>query len=38
MLDKVGEYLQSGVGLVWVSFDGEDVVPGFSVELADLLG
>jgi Uma2 family endonuclease len=62
MLDKVGEYLQSGVALVWVIdpqrergavyrsltdvrelrregfFDGEDVVPGFSVELADLLG
>jgi Uma2 family endonuclease len=61
VLDKVGEYLQAGVPLVWVidprreraavyrsltdvrelrpedSFDGEDVVPGFRVSLAELL-
>jgi Uma2 family endonuclease len=61
VLDKVGEYLQAGVRLVWVidprreraavyrsltdvtelrpgdAFDGEDVVPGFHVSLADLL-
>jgi Uma2 family endonuclease len=61
VLDKVGEYLQAGVRLVWVidpqrergavyrslthvrelrsedAFDGEDVLPGFSVTLADLL-
>jgi Uma2 family endonuclease len=61
VLDKVGEYLQAGVRLVWVidprreraavyrsltdvrelrpedAFDGEDVVPGFRVTLAELL-
>jgi Uma2 family endonuclease len=61
VLDKVGEYLQAGVRLVWMidprrqraavyrsltdvkelrpedSFDGEDVVPGFKVPLAELL-
>lgn len=61
VLDKVGEYLQAGVRLVWIidpkrqgaaafrsltdvrelrlgdSLDGEDVVPGFSAKLADLL-
>lgn len=59
MLDKVGEYLQAGVRLVWiidpahgkavvhrslsdvrevVELDGEDVLPGFSCPLADVLG
>jgi Uma2 family endonuclease len=62
VLDKVGEYLQAGVRLVWVidpqrergavyrsltdvrelrredHFDGQDVVPGFSIRLGDLLG
>jgi len=61
VLDKLGEYLQAGVRLVWVidpkreraavyrsltdvrelwpddALDGADVVPGFSVTLADLL-
>lgn len=61
VLDKVGEYLQAGVRLVWVidpkresaavyrsltdvhelrpddALDGADVVPGFSVTIADLL-
>ncbi len=61
VLDKVGEYLQAGVRLVWMidpkreraavyrsltdvrelrpedAFDGEDVVPGFTLPLADLL-
>jgi Uma2 family endonuclease len=61
VLDKVGEYLQAGVRLVWViepkrrqatayrgltdlrvigpdgSLDGEDVLPGFSCPLADIL-
>jgi len=62
LLDKVGEYLQAGVRLVWVvdpqrergavyrsltdvrelrredALDGGDVVPGFSMTLADLVG
>ena len=61
VLDKVGEYLQAGVRLVWVIdpkrrraavyrsttdvreiledgvLDGEDVVPGFAVALAEIL-
>jgi Uma2 family endonuclease len=61
MLDRVGEYLQAGVSLVWVidpvkrtaaiyrsftdvrqvdehgTLDGEDVIPGFSCRLQDLL-
>lgn len=61
ILDKVGEYLQAGVRLVWViepekrqatayrgltdvrlisengSLDGEDVLPGFSCRLRDIL-
>ena len=61
VLDKVGEYLASGVRLVWVidprarraavhrsltavrelaesdTLDGEDVVPGFTCRLADVL-
>ena len=61
ILDKVGEYLQAGVRLVWViepkkrqatayrgltdvrvidaagSLDGEDVLPGFTCRLADIL-
>jgi Uma2 family endonuclease len=62
VLDKVGEYLQAGVRLVWVidpeagsaaiyrsmtsvrevapreALDGEDVIPGFSCLLAEILG
>lgn len=62
VLDKVGEYLQAGVRLVWVidpkrgraavyrsttdvreiaadgALDGEDVLPGFTCPLADILG
>ena len=61
VLDKVGEYLEAGVRLVWVidprkakavvhrsvtdarelgphdTLDGEDVLPGFSCRLADIL-
>lgn len=62
VLDKVGEYLQAGLRLVWVidpakrsaavyrsltdvrrlvetdTLDGEDVVPGFTCPLLDILG
>ena len=62
VMDKVGDYFESGVALVWVvdprrgtaaayrsltdvrriagddSLDGEDVVPGFSCVLSDILG
>jgi Uma2 family endonuclease len=62
VLDKLGEYLEAGVKLVWVidpkgrpgtvyrslgevrvvtadgELDGEDVIPGFTCRLADVIG